>query len=36
VGAQLVSSGELDRALVLSGTALSSVATLLGRVGVEE
>lgn len=36
VGAELVTSGEVDRALVLSGTALSSAATLLGRANVEE
>jgi 3-oxoacyl-[acyl-carrier-protein] synthase II len=36
VGAELVIRGELDRVLVLSGTALSSVATLLGRAPVEE
>jgi 3-oxoacyl-[acyl-carrier-protein] synthase II len=35
VGTQLVTTGEADRALVLSGTALSSVATLLGRADVE-
>jgi 3-oxoacyl-[acyl-carrier-protein] synthase II len=36
VATQLVTTGELDRVLVLSGTALSSVATLLGRADVEE
>jgi 3-oxoacyl-[acyl-carrier-protein] synthase II len=36
VGAALVTSGELDRVLVLSGTAGSSVATLLGRADMEE
>ena len=36
VGTELVTTGELDRVFVLSGTALSSFATLLGRAGAEE
>jgi 3-oxoacyl-(acyl-carrier-protein) synthase len=36
VATHLVTAGELDQALVLSGTALSSVATLLGRADGEE
>jgi 3-oxoacyl-[acyl-carrier-protein] synthase II len=36
VAAELVAAGELDHVLILSGTAGSFLATLLGRLGAEE